>query len=314
MEINSICLHKVSSSLALLVALAFGSIAGPPSALAAAGDLDPDFGVEGKVTTDFTVRTGEDEATVVLEVGGDKFVVVGFVLNPLDDTFDFALARYHEDGTLDASFGAEGRVITDFGGTNDAANAAVVDDDGKIIVVGSSETLPPCPDPDEDPVVCPENEFKIAIARYDEDGALDASFGADGRVTTVFPGRRFADADAVVLDADYRIVVAGAVGDATIIDTDGSQLVKQPDFALARYNEDGSLDPSFDGDGLVVTNFSFNADGDPISLDEVSAVAIDDDGKIVVAGYSQFCNEPPESECPEGVDPPSEDFALDRYY
>ncbi len=172
MEVTSSWFHKGSSSLAVprrqwmfmlvavsacrtllfLAALGFGSIAGTSSALAAAGDLDPDFGVEGKVTTNFTGPDGEDEATVVLEAGDDKIVVVGFVLNPLNGTFDFALARYHADGTLDTSFGTEGKVITDFGGTNDVASAAVVDDEGRIIVVGSNVTLPPCAPTPDDPV------------------------------------------------------------------------------------------------------------------------------------------------------------------
>ena len=111
---------KVSrSAVAFLAVIGFGSMGGTSSALAAAGDLDPDFGVDGKVTTDFTGPDGEDEATVVLRVDDDEIVVVGFVLNPDNDTFDFALARYDEDGNLDTSFGTEGRVVTDFGGTNE---------------------------------------------------------------------------------------------------------------------------------------------------------------------------------------------------
>ncbi|UCG11570.1 MAG: hypothetical protein JSU72_13670, partial [Deltaproteobacteria bacterium] len=114
-------------------AAAQGPVMAP--AAAAAGDLDPDFGVGGKVTTDFTGPDGEDEATDVVEVDDDKVVVVGWVFNRENETVDFALARYDEDGTLDTSFGTEGKVITDFGGTNDEAHAAVVDDEDRIIVV-----------------------------------------------------------------------------------------------------------------------------------------------------------------------------------
>src|SRR2546422_184614 len=97
-------------------------------------------------------------------------------------------------------------------------------------------------------------------------GDLDATFGTGGRVLTDFGGG--AGARALALQAGGKIVVAGFTS---------SDFGTRRDFALARYNADGTLDPSFGG-GRVVTNFGGRA--------EASALALQSDGKIVVAGFS----------------------------
>ena len=295
----------------------------PRSALAVSdgpGRLDTSVGVGGKVTTDLGFGlAGEDEATDVVEVKRKKTVVVGWMFNPANGTVDFALVRYEQDGSIDEDFGEGGIVLTDFGGTNDVANAAAVDDEGRIIVVGSAETLFAGCDP-VDEELCPENVFKFAIARYEKDGELDSSFGGgDGMVTTTFPlvgtfaNPTFAEAEAVAVDEDNRIIAVGAVAEGIFLDPDDlSQSSRNPAFAIARYNEDGSLDASFDGDGRVVTNFWVDPTDDEVrSFDEAAAVALaeyeGEDGeesyKIIVAGYSQAGEEAPTEE----------DFAVARY-
>ncbi len=128
----------------------------------------------------------------------------------------------------------------------------------------------------------------FALARYNPDGTLDGTFGSGGLVTTDFSRgpivvRGASDqAFSVAIQADGRIVVAGSGG------TDG-------DFALARYNPDGSLDLSFDGDGRVTTDFGAG------SFDVASVVAIQEDGKIVASCFSY-------STFRDG------DFALARYH
>src|SRR5437870_3563768 len=149
-------------------------------------------------------------------------------------------------GDLDPSFGAGGQVLTDFGG-GDGARALALQADGRIVVAGRS---------------CPST-WRFALARHDADGTLDPSFGGGGRVLTNFAGRD--EASALALQSDGKIVVAGFSG------AGGRQ-----DFAVARYNPDGSLDPSFGSGGRVLTDFG----GD----DEASALALQSDGKIVVAG------------------------------
>jgi len=152
------------------------------------------------------------------------------------------------DGELDSSFGTLGTQTTDFGGGNDSANALAIQSDGKIVVVGAS-------------VGSISSDF--AVARYLPDGQLDAVFGDHGKVVTDFGGDEVANA--VAIQADGKIVVAG-----TRTRLGGS------DFVLARYGTDGTLDPSFDGDGKRVSDI----DGD----DFAQALAIQADGKIVVGG------------------------------
>ncbi|MEQ4720651.1 hypothetical protein [Nonomuraea sp. B19D2] len=148
-------------------------------------------------------------------------------------------------GDLDPSFGSGGKVTTDFGGGDDVPTGMVVQPDGKIVVVGRTNSL-------------------FALARYNSDGSLDSGFGVGGKVTTDFGGDD--EANAVALQADGKIVVAGDGG-------------LTGDFALARYNTDGTLDPNFGSGGKVTTNFG-------ASGDSALGVALQADGKIVAAGAS----------------------------
>src|SRR5262249_6508072 len=123
-------------------------------------------------------------------------------------------------GALDTTFGQGGAVLTHFGAfNNDQAQAIAVQSDGKIVVVGSGGST--------------GNDFEVV--RYNPNGSLDTSFGSGGKVTTDFAGRGDA-AQAVVIQSDGKIVV---VGSAYMGSTTGT------DFALARYNSNGSLDTSF---------------------------------------------------------------------
>jgi uncharacterized delta-60 repeat protein len=127
----------------------------------------------------------------------------------------------------------------------------------------------------------PESDVEVAAQGLVGPGDLDTSFGGDGMVTTDFGGGEVATA--VAIQPDGKIVVAGR--------TTGHE-----DFALARYLPDGSLDPTFNGDGKITIDLQNN------SLDDATAVAVQPDGKIVVAGDSSFAGSG------SGVD-----FALVRY-
>ncbi len=197
------------------------------------GSLDPSFGNGGKVTTDFG---GDDAAFAVALQADGKIVVAGFSFGQV------ALARYNSDGTLDPSFGSGGKVTTSFGDCDGSAYALSLQPDGKIIVAGVS-----CAD--------------FLLVRYNPDGSLDSGFGSRGKVTTNFGALYLAVARALALQADGKIVAAGVFG---------------VDFALARYNPDGSLDPSFGNGGKVTTDFGGAADA--------FALALQQDGKIVATG------------------------------
>jgi len=202
------------------------------------GDLDFTFGDDGKVITDFG---GSSSGRAVAVQKDGKIVVAG------NSSGDFAVARYNRDGSLDVNFGTGGTVTTDFGGDDDSGNAVAIQQDGKIVVAGSAGS---------------EENSNFAVARYNRDGSLDVNFGTGGTVTTDFGG----DLDfgsAVTLQKDGKIVVAGS---------------SDNDFAVARYNTDGSVDMSFGTGGKVTTDFGGDDNG--------TGVAIQKDGKIVVSGGS----------------------------
>ena len=213
------------------------------------GALDPTFDGDGKVTTDFGGRAdGADD--VAIQADG-KIVAAGSGFPAQVRPVDFALARYNRAGTLDGTFGDGGKVLTTFEANSiDVANAVVIQSDGKIVAAGSTRSGP-------------TREF--AVARYLPNGSLDASFDGDGRaVTPISPG------DDIVFDLavqpDGKLIAAGwasAVGF---------------DIAMARYNADGSLDSSFDGDGIVVAT-SFRP-----TATYAHHVLVQRDGKILTGG------------------------------
>ncbi len=211
------------------------------------GSLDTSFGGTGKVITDFG---GSDSGySVVLQADG-KIIVAG-VGNGI-----FSVARYNSDGSLDLTFGTDGKLTTDFGGSN-ITYSIVLQADGKIVVAGESS-----------------NDF--TLVRYNNDGDLDTSFGTGGKVITDFGGSDFGFS--VALQADGKIVVAGRVVTKTV-DPSFPFPISTSDFAVARYNSDGSLDTSFGTGGKVITDFG--------GFDDIGySVALQADGKIVVAGFS----------------------------
>jgi uncharacterized delta-60 repeat protein len=206
------------------------------------GSLDPSFGAGGKVTTDFG---GGHGATDVAVDSRGRIVAAGY------SGGDFALARYKPNGSLDPSFGAGGKVTTDFGGVRDDATSVAIDFRDRIVAAGGRFTRD-------------GGDADFALARYWRNGSLDNSFGADGEVTTDF-GVDDGSAQAVTIDSRRRIVAAGirwkGYGDGR--------------FALDRYNSDGSLDRSFSRNGKVAK---------PEAI--ANAVAIDSKGQIVAAGNS----------------------------
>src|SRR5438477_2437680 len=223
---------------------------------AAAGDLDPTFGTGGMVMTDINRSTDIAQAVEVQADG--KLVVVWQTYNHNDFSGeDFVVTRYNTDGTLDNSFGSGGRVRTDFPGLAAVPSSVVIQPDGKIVVAGGAF-----------PLFTFLGNFELV--RYNPNGSLDTSFGNGGIVTTNFPEGSYASS--VALQADGKIIAAGTVFVDFII---GDQ--SDTDFALARYNQHGTLDASFGNGGLVSTDF-FAMEDDAFS------VLIQPDGKIVAVG------------------------------
>src|SRR6185295_1555065 len=208
------------------------------------GSLDTSFSGDGKQTTTFRPHGLDDSdvPTAVALQGDGKIVVAGYSFNGTD--YDFALARYNPNGTLDTSFSGDGRQTTDFAAGDDRAAGMVLQANGKVVVAGRAG-----------------DDF--ALARYNPNGSLDTTFSGDGKQTTDFGDSD--GANAVGLQADGRIVTVGFTG-----------VGNTSAFALARYTANGSLDTTFSGDGKQVTDFG--------GFDGANGVAIKSTGRIVAAG------------------------------
>ncbi|MEW6527710.1 MAG: delta-60 repeat domain-containing protein [Spirochaetota bacterium] len=216
-----------------------------------AGSLDTSFGVGGIVVTDF--ENGLDEAKAIAIQSDGKILVAG-IANISGENNNFAIVRYNSDGTLDTSFGTEGKVTTNFGSLrNDQAYAMALQSDGKIIVAGYTNE---------------GGNFNFALARYNTNGSLDTSFDSDGLVYTDLQTGSTDIAYAMAIQSDEKIVVAGY----TIT---GSY---NADIAIVRYNSDGSLDTGFGTNGIVITDINSN------SKDYARSLAIQSNGYIVVGG------------------------------
>jgi uncharacterized delta-60 repeat protein len=249
--------HRLA--LGLLLTFFLVSMPSRLTGAAAGGSLDPSFKYKGRVVlTDFSGDSFEAAYALAIQPDG-KIVAAGFssqTPNP-----DFALARYESNGRPDRRFGASGKVVTDFSGTGstDVASAVAIDSDGKIVVAGYS-------------YASGRADADFALARYNQDGTLDGTFNFTGKVLTDVSGAGSTDSvSGVAIDSNGRIVVAG-ISNATGI---------WYDFALARYNVDGTLDTTFNGTGKVLTDFSQSGSGD-----FAAAVVLQPDGKIVAAGWS----------------------------
>jgi uncharacterized delta-60 repeat protein len=211
------------------------------------GDPDGSFGSGGTVVSTFA-NNFDFAAGLALQPDG-KIVVAGTAFPPMASGTDFALARYNLDGSLDTGFGAGGTTTITFG-MNDQSTPfrLVTQAGGKILVAGADAT-----------------RHSFALARLNADGSPDGGFGSGGTVTTeVGPGDSGAN-DLLVAGNQVVVVGRAVAGNAG-------------DFALARYNADGSLDAGFGTGGTVTTDFT-----GPLDSQAVAAV-LQPDGKLVVAG------------------------------
>jgi uncharacterized delta-60 repeat protein len=207
-----------------------------------------------------------------------KIVIAGSTGKLGDDTtLTFTLIRLNSDGTVDTSFGGgTGRPIVEFGHRSEAV-AVAIQPDGKILACGYAQS-------GATPV---SDSSDFAIARLNSDGSLDPTFGSGGKVTTDFSGHNDF-AQAVAIQADGKIVLTG--------EAQSSSDFGSGDFALARYNTNGSLDTSFGGgQGKVRTDFGG-------TFDRAEGLTIQPDGKIVAGGESWT-----------GATVSSSRFALARY-
>ncbi|MEW6472313.1 MAG: delta-60 repeat domain-containing protein [Actinomycetota bacterium] len=248
----------------LVTGVLLSSLLAPPGpAGAAPGDPDRTFGRDGTLTTDFDGGTDQARAVVVQSDGKVVAAGAGSISTAKRvggegglggrGGAQFALARYGPDGSLDPTFGGDGKVTTDIAGDDAQALAVVLQPDGNIVAAGGA-------------VVDGYGEF--ALARYLPDGALDPTFAGDGTLTTDLPGVD-ARAFALAVQPDGKLVAAG-------YSYEGGDSIQ---FALARYLPDGVLDPDFGRGGIVITDFAGGTD-------QARALVVQPDGKLVAAGFA----------------------------
>ena len=290
-----------------------------------AGDLDPGFGTNGKVTTAFSSTGGAFIKNIVQQKDG-KILAYGENQPGSSFTSDLALARYNLDGSLDASFGTDGKVIRLAAGEEDAVKI-ILQNDGKFVVTGQVPifrepnnrpvldrynsngtfdiSLPVVPlgaigngtvqsdgkiivisggfvsNSDAGPFVTPGN-----ISRYNPDGTLDNSFGTNGRV----PYRGVGSADDIVVQNDGKIIVAGTNQAAPL----PGQTDRPTNFALTRYNSNGTVDNTFGDNGSIISDLSIAV--------KFGGIKLQSDGSIALVGGTGLPS-----------DPLTSDFIIARY-
>ena len=253
---QSVGVYRIRRGLVFSVAALLILFGGWRMARAADGDLDPTFGIGGKVVTDFNNSTDWLSRIAVQPDG--KIVAIG----DTHPSHRGALARYNPDGTLDATFGNGGKVIT-VANVRESANGLLILPDGKIMISGSI-SLPS------------EFDSSFALLRFNSDGSVDPTFGNGGTVMT-----NIAEADdyayAIARQSDGKIVAAGRRG----IQFNPTEQ-RKGHVALARYNPDGSLDATFGNGGTVENNFGQGLESYALEL------IIQPDGKLVIAGESAY--------------------------
>jgi uncharacterized delta-60 repeat protein len=216
------------------------------------GLLDETFGDHGLVTR-MVGETGFCRDLAIQE--DNKIVLGGYAIDPFSQTNEYIVMRFLTDGTPDSTFHEDGLVQTNMGIGAGVANALLIQPDKKIVLAGQ---------------VFNEATFRwqIGVARYNEDGSTDDTWGEDG---IVFTGKDQADftIKAVTIDADQHILVGGHFGTAP------SNTV----FAVARYHDDGQPDDTFGDEGLLLN--SYGAENS-----QINTILTQPDGQILIAGGS----------------------------
>ncbi|WP_138476390.1 T9SS type A sorting domain-containing protein [Dyadobacter bucti] len=224
------------------------------------GARDLTFGSGGIVTTDFNASDEKANQIVILPNG--KLILAGYTI----DTSGFpdhnlAFARYESNGNIDTSFGANGSVSINLGdlGFWQSVRGMALQPDGRILATGFTEIY----DFEEDVY---KNVF--FVSRLNEDGGLDSSFGANG--TTIADVGAESTAHAITIQSNGRILISGKTK---------AVFGGYEDFALVRFNSDGSFDNTFGSKGIVLVSFDTTSD---IAM----SLVVQPDNKILALGYT----------------------------
>lgn len=219
--------------------------------LNADGAFDTSFGGTGEV--EHTISGDNCRAHDVAIMPDGRIVSVGTSYSDATTKFDAVAVCYLADGTLDNSFDGDGKAIFVWSFLDDIALAVVVQPDGKVVMGGTESEAGP--------------NTRVTVSRMNADGGHDLDFGANGTMRT-WTGIAATRCGALALDADGRIIVAGAAA---------ASGVARRSYVCRLAAEDGALDPDFGSGGEL-----FHPEIGP--NEETPSVAVQPDGRIVVAG------------------------------
>lgn len=216
------------------------------------GNMDTTFGVNGWAVLTFDDAASYGDDLAIQDDG--KIVISGFVLNG-QNRFQVAAARLNADGSVDNSFGTAGKVVFNVGDWNDFGEGIAIQNDGKILIGGHKW------------ISNIQQRHDLFVARLNTDGSFDTSYGNAGVATArLVDGANYAND--MILQADGKPILMGYTIFQGIID-----------MAMVRFDTDGNLDSTFDGDGMV----SFDNQG---RENYGYAIDLQADNKIILAGYS----------------------------
>lgn len=221
------------------------------------GSRDTSFGDNGRVFIDFDLQPQQggpsrDLARDMLIDSQGRILVVG--RTDAGASINFALARITATGQLDSTFGVNGRMITDFAGGLDSAEAVALTSTGAIVVAGNATQ---------------GSVRNVALAQYTDAGVLDTAFGDDGRVVATAGGTD-ERANAIAITPTGQIVVAGFSATGTV----GTNY--DSDMLAARFTSKGKADKKFSGDGVATMDV-----GIPARATHVEVLA---DGRVIASG------------------------------
>jgi uncharacterized delta-60 repeat protein len=204
------------------------------------GQVDSSFSQDGQLTTNL----GSNAYIVSSQVQADgKIVLAGYTTDGASTTA--VTVRYDNMGIADVSFDSDGILYDVISRGATFFSSTAVQPDGKLVAAGYAWN---------------GSNYDFAIVRYNTNGSLDLTFSGDGKQLTDLDALDD-KINAIAIQADGKILVAGSAGD---------------NFAICRYNTDGSLDPGFDLDGWLITDFG--------STESIAALSIQADGKILAGG------------------------------
>ena len=229
-------------------ALFFGFIFYSNAVLAQSpGDPDNSFGTNGKLILPAGTANAFSRS---ITIQNDRKLILAAILNNGQDT-DFGVVRITQDGAPDSSWNEDGIAQLNFNAKSDIPEAVAVDQQDRIIVAGYTDN---------------GNDFDFAVARFTSAGNPDSTFHGDGKAN--YPLGFTSFCKSALIQPDNKIVIAGyGIDPASAFNV----------FVLMRINENGTLDQTFDGDGIVKTDML-------IGSAVANAITLQPDGKIIAAG------------------------------